>query len=59
MFTERGIEKALAFPQEQLKIEKFKNNGDILPFVSTCNPNNSNILPKVREICRNLQISKL
>ena len=28
------IEKALAIPQVQLRSEKFKNNGDVLPFIS-------------------------
>ena len=31
---------------------------DILPFISTYNPNNPNVFPKVREIYRNLQTSK-
>ena len=35
MFIEKGIEKALAFPQEQLRSEEFKNNDNILPFTST------------------------
>ena len=33
-------------------------NDDILPFISTYNPNNSNVFPKVREIYRNLETSK-
>ena len=31
---------------------------DILPFISTYNPNNPNVFPKIREIHRNLQSSK-
>ena len=58
MFIEKRIEKAFAFPQEQLKIEKLKNNDEILPFVSTYNHNNSNLLPKLREMYGKLQISK-
>ena len=58
MFIEKRIEKAFAFPQEQLKIEKLKNNEEILPFVSTYNHNNSNLLPKLREMYGKLQISK-
>ena len=30
MAVEKGIEKALAFPQEQLRSEKFTNNDNIL-----------------------------
>ena len=58
VFIEKRIEKAFAFPQEQLKIEKLKNNDEILPFVSTYNHNNSNLLPKLREMYGKLQISK-
>ena len=35
-----------------------KKKDDILPFISTYNPNNPNVFPKVREIYRNLQTSK-
>ena len=58
MVVEKGIEKALAIPQEQLRSEKLKKKGSILPFISTYNPNNPNMFPKVREIYRNLQTSK-
>ena len=39
MVAEKGIEKALAIPQDQLRSEKVKND-DILPFISTRNSNN-------------------
>ena len=53
------VEKALAIPQEQFKSEKLKKKkGDILPFISTYNPNNSNVFPKVRKIYGNLQTLK-
>ena len=58
MVVEKGIEKALAIPQKQLRSEKLKKKDDILPFISTYNPNNPNVFPKVREIYRNLQSSK-
>ena len=58
MIVEKGIEKALAIPQEQLSSELLKNNHNILPFPSTYNLNNSNVFPKVREIYGNLQTSK-
>ena len=58
MVVGKGIEKALAISQEQLRSEKPKKKDDILPFISTYNPNNPKVLPKVREIYRNLQTSK-
>ena len=59
MVVEKGIEKALAIPQEQLRSEKLKKKDKILPFISIYNPNNPNMFPKVREIYRNLQTSKI
>ena len=59
MVVEKGIEKALTIPQEQLRSEKLKRKDKILPFISTYNPNNPNMFPKVRERCRNLQTSKI
>ena len=59
MVAEKGIEKALAIPQEQLRSEKLKKKDKILPFICTYNPNNPNMFPKVREIYRNLQTSKI
>lgn len=34
IIVKKGIEKTLAIPQMQLRSEKFKNNGDVLPFTS-------------------------
>ena len=59
MFAEKGIEKALTIPQEGPRSEKLKNKDDILLFISTYNPNNPNMFPKVRKIYENLQTSKL
>ena len=47
--VENGIEKTLAIPQEHTRKEKLKKKHDILPFISTYNHNNPNVLPKVRE----------
>ena len=58
MFIEKRMEEAFAFPQEQIKIEKLKNNDDMLPFVPKYNHDNSNLLPKLREMYREHQISK-
>ena len=46
MVVEKGIEKALAIPQEQLRSEKLKKKDDILPFIATYNPNNPNVFLK-------------
>ena len=58
MVVEKGIEKAVTIPQEQLRSEKLKKKVNILPFISTYNPNNPNLFPKVREIYENFQTSK-
>ena len=58
MVVENGIEKAVAISQEQLRSEKLKKKDDILQFISTYNPNNPNMFPKVRKIYGNLQTSK-
>ena len=58
MVVEKGIEKAIAIPQEQLRSEKLRKKDGILPFISTHNPNNPNMFPKVREIYGNLQTSE-
>ena len=52
------LKKALAILQEQLRSEKLKKKDNILPFISTYNPNNPNVFPKTREIYGNLQTSK-
>ena len=49
MVVEKRIEKALTIPQEQLRSEKLKKTDNILPFISTYNPNNPNVFLKVRE----------
>ena len=58
MVVEKRIEKALAILKEHLRSEKHKKKDNMLPFISTFNPNNSNVFPKVREIYGNLQTSK-
>ena len=40
MVVEKGIKKAHAIPQEQLRYEKLKNKDNILPFISTYNLSN-------------------
>ena len=50
MVVKKGIEKALAIPQEQLRSKKLKNKNNILPFISLFYPNNSNVFPKIMEI---------
>ena len=46
MVVKKEIKKALAIPQEQLRSEKLKKKDNILPFISTYNPNNPNVFPK-------------
>ena len=58
MVVEKGIEKALAIPQEQLRNEKLKKKDYILPFISIYNPNNPNVFPKVREYIEYIETSK-
>ena len=58
MVVEKGIGKALTILQEQLRSEKLKKKDDILPFISTYDPNNPNVFPKVREIYGNLENSR-
>ena len=50
MVVEIGIEKSLATPQEQLRSKKLKNSDDFTKvFISTYNPNNPIVFPKVRK----------
>ena len=58
MVVEKGIEKALAIPQEQLRSEKLKKKNDILPFISIYNPNNRNVFAKIREYIEYIETSK-
>lgn len=47
IFIEKRVEKAPTIPQEQIRSEKLINSDDTLPFISTYNPNNPNVFPKV------------
>ena len=58
MVVEKRIEKALTIPQEGPRSQKLKNKDDISPFISTYNPNNANVFPKVREMYGSLRTSK-
>ena len=58
MIFEKGIEKALTISQEGPRSQKLKNRDDISPFISTYNPNNPTVFPKVREMYGNLRTSK-
>ena len=59
MVVEKGIQKALAIPQEQLGSEKLENNDDILPFISTYYPNTPNVFPKVGKYMETSKPQKL
>ena len=56
MVIKKGIEKVLAIPQEQLASGILRNSNNIsINIYIIYNPNDSNVLQKVREIYRNLQ----
>ena len=54
----RELKKPLQFPRSNLEEKNKKNNDDILPFISTYSPNNSNAFPKVKEKYGNIQTLK-
>ena len=58
LVVQKGIEKALAIPRQQLMSEKLKSKVDILPFISTFNPNNPTVFLKIRKMHGNRQTSK-
>ena len=45
---QKGIEKALNIPLQELRSTKPKNNDHVLPFISTYNPNNRNLFPTIK-----------
>ena len=50
-----GIFKALNIPQTELRTTKEKKKEKSLAFISTYNPNNQNIFPKIKEAFNTLQ----
>ena len=56
--TENRIKRALQVPLNELRKPKEKRREEIIPFVSTHNPNNPNIFPIIRETFKNFQHSK-
>lgn len=55
---EAGIEKAKQIPLQILRQPKSKNNEEIIPFITTYNPNNPNIFPIIKQSFNNFQYSK-
>ena len=55
---DNGIKKACNIPIDVLRSEKKKSETLILPFVSTFNPNNTNVLPIIKNAVQNLQQSR-
>ena len=53
-----GIKKACDIPIDVLRSEKKRSKTQILPFVSTFNPNNTNVLPIIKNTIQNLQQSR-
>ena len=53
-----SIKRALQVPLNELRKPKEKRREEIIPFVSTHNPNNPNIFPIIRQTFENFQHSK-
>ena len=57
-FIENRIKRALQVPLNELRKPKEKGREEIIPFLSTHNPNNPNIFPIIRQTFENFQHSK-
>ena len=55
---ENSIKRALQVPLNELRKPKEKGREEIIPFVSTHNPNNPNTFPIIRQTFENFQHSK-
>ena len=55
---ENSIKRALQVPLNELRKSKEKGREEIIPFVSTHNPNNPNIFPIIRQTFESFQHSK-
>ena len=55
---EASILKAKGIPIEILRQTKIFKNEEIIPFTTTCNPNNRNIFPIIKQSFNNFQFSK-
>ena len=55
---ENSIKRALQVPLNELRKPKEKGREEIIPFVSTHNPNNPNIFPIIRQTFESFQHSK-
>ena len=56
--TENGIKRALQVPLNELRKPKEKGREEIIPSLSTHNPNKPNIFPIIRQTFENFQHSK-
>ena len=52
-----GVNRALKIPQKELRNVKKQEKNKILPFISTFNPNNSKVLPIIKQTLVNLKTS--
>ena len=57
--VEMGIKKALSIPQNELRQPKTKTTENILPFITTHNPNNPNIMPLIKSAFSTLKTNKV
>ena len=55
MSIKNGIKKALKIPQNELEKSKNKQTGEVLPFISTFNPNNLPVYNAIKNSVEVLQ----
>lgn len=55
---ETGIKKAREIPQQVLRQQKENNQKEIIPFISTFNPNNPKVFPIIKQSFNNFKYSK-
>ena len=48
LLIKQGLQKALSIPQKDLRKSKWPSNENILPFITTFNPNNPNIYSTIK-----------
>ena len=51
----KGITKATLIPIDELRTTKTKDDQNILPFITTHNPNNKSIFPVIQQAFQTLQ----
>ena len=54
-----GIKKALSIPQEQLRQKSSERTENMLPFISSCNPNNAQVFNIIKSSVDYLKANKV